>query len=144
MAITDYGLKWAKPNADVSTAGLGDTLIISSKPILKYLVVDIDSINIDTDGTEYDVLVYTHDLGYEPQYEFLTQWIDVEDGTKKSTYMGAPVYNGIYASTGIYMDIRPYMTTTEFRLFISIFDSLDNNHDINYIYKIYYDPDEDL
>lgn len=144
MAITDYGLKWVKPGVDVDSAGLGDTLILSSKPILKKVVEDTDTINIDTDGTTYDVTVYTHNLGYEPQYEFLTQWVNMETGDLETTYITAPFYNGLYADLGIYLEIRPYMTTTAMKLYIACYDGLANNHDIDFIYKIYYDPDADL
>lgn len=144
MAITDYGLKWVKPNVNVDTAGLKDTLLLSSKPVLKKVVEDTDSINIDTDGTNYDITVYTHNLGYEPQYEFLTQWVNMENGDLETTYISAPVYDGTYADLGLSMSIRPYMTTTALKLAVSIYDGNSNNHDIDFIYKIYYDPDEDL
>lgn len=144
MAITDYGLKWMKPGKDVDNDGLKDTLIISSKPILKYKKVDTGSIQIQSDGTVYDVLIFEHDLGYEPQYEFLTQWVSIDLGEKKDTFVNAPYADNLFWDLGLTFTVRPYMTTTEFRLEIFCYDGLDETYDIDYIYKVYYDPDADL
>lgn len=146
MSVNDYGLKWGKQNADTDSAGLEDLILYSSKPILKYKAVGNGSIQIEDGGGVVDQLVYTHNLGYEPQYEFLTQWFDLEGPGSglQTSYVCAPYEDNTLWDLGMVFSIIPYMTTTEFRVKGFLFQDGSGIYDFDFFYKVYYDPDANL
>lgn len=142
--MDDIGLKWVKPDADVDTAGLKDTLIHSKYPLMKFKEIDSGSINYTNDDVSpTDILVTTHGLPYEPQFLFKIQWYDIDAGVKRTTFREAPFIDTLVGGA-VFFDARPYIDGDELRLSVSSFDGNGGNFDLDFTYAIYYEPDADL
>lgn len=142
--MSDFGLKWAKGNTDVSSADIKNLLMHSSYPMLKFQDIGTGTITYTHDGAETDELVVTHDLTYEPLFILLTQWFDIDSDTKKTDYRKAPFIDTLSGGS-IYFDSRPYVNTTQLRYSVNSFTgSGTESVSLKYVYAIYYDPDEDV
>jgi hypothetical protein len=140
----DYGIKISKPGVDVKTAGLGDIILHSGYPTLKIKASGVGSIEYTNDGSETDILVITHNLGYVPLFFFQTEWYNLDLAEKASSYIAAPCFDGIYADLGITASYKPYATTTALRYAVNTYDGNGGTFTLNYIYVVYYDPDSAL
>lgn len=141
--MSDYGLKWTD-GTDVSTANLEDLVISSGHPCLKFADIDTGSITYTHDGGTTDNLIATHNLGYEPLFIVLTQWFNIDTDSKETSYRKAPFIDTL-SNGSIYFDARTYVSTTELRYSVrSYTGSGTESVTLNYIYIIYYDPDEDI
>lgn len=137
----DFGLKISKPGFNVGTAGLGDLIMQSNYPILKVHSEGTGSIQVPNNGSTYNVTAKTHNLGYTPLFSFQTQWFDLDGGTKATTYISAPYYDGVYADLGIQALYRPVAGTSTLVYYVSTFDGSGGTNTLNYKYVIYYDQD---
>lgn len=138
----DYGIKVSKPSVNVKSAGLKDLILHSSYPTLKIKASGSGSINYTNDSTAVDQLVVTHNLGYTPLFMFMTEWYSLDSATKQSTYISAPHYDGVYADLGLFASYRPYANTTQLRYKVQSYDGNGGSITLNYIYVVYYDPDD--
>lgn len=138
----DYGIKMSKAGVNVKTAGLKDLILHSGYPTLKIKASGTGSISYTNDSSATDNLVVTHNLGYVPLFMFQTQWYSVDSATKQTTYISAPHYDGTYADLGIFASYRPYANTTQLRYEVQSYDGNGGSITLNYIYVVYYDPDD--
>lgn len=143
--MSDFGLKWAKGDVDVDSAGIEDLLIHSSFPALKFAELGTGTISYTHDGGgATDELIVEHDLGYEPLFIVLTQWFNIDTDSKETDYRKAPFIDTLVGGS-IYFDARPYVTSTELRYSVTSFTgSGSESVSLDYIYAVYYDPDEDI
>ena len=139
--MADYGIKIAKPNVKIQDATLKDLVFHSKYPLLKIKEIGSGTINYTNDGSATEDLVATHNLGYTPLFRFLTQWYDIDVGAKNTTYRNAPFIDTLVGGS-IYFDARPFVNTTELRYNVSSFDGNGGSISLDYIYAIYYDPDD--
>ena len=119
--MTDYGIKISKPGFDVKTAGFGDLIFHSDYPVLKIKSQGTGQITYTHDGAGNDILVETHDLGYEPLFSFMSQWYDIDSSIKRDSFRQAPFIDTLVGGS-IYSDVRPYVSDTELRFSVASFD----------------------
>jgi hypothetical protein len=138
----DHGIKWSKPNKNVETCGLNDLIIHSKYPILKIAQEGSGYIElVKNPFTGYDELVATHNLGYKPIVRFSSEWYNIDNDSKETTYREAPTLD-ILLGGAVFNIIRPYVTTTQLRVTVGVWGGSVGNLTLNYFYKIYYDVDE--
>lgn len=140
----DWGLKISKPGVDVGTAGLENLIMQSNHPLLKIQSSGTGSMVVPNNFTIYSGTVVTHNLGYIPIFTFQTQWLDMEGGTKATTYISAPYYDGLYADLGIQALYRPVAGTSTLVYDVGTYDGNGGTNTFNYKYTVYYDPDTSL
>lgn len=137
-------MKMSKVGYDVKTADLGDLLLHSSYPVLKIKEIGTGSITYTHDGASTEVTVATHDLGYIPIFMFLTQWYNIDSDALETSYRVAPFFDWLVGGA-VVTRARPYATTTQLKYEVGSYTgSGEVSTTLNYIYVIYYDPDEDL
>lgn len=142
MSVDDYGLKWTD-GTDVSIATLENTIISSKYPCLKFSNFGTGSITYTHDVAGNDIVVATHNLGYNPQYVFLTQWFDIDNNVKNDTYRHAPVFDNL-SDGAIYFTAVPYTTTTQLKYTVYSYNGSGSaSITLKYIYIIYYNPEDE-
>ena len=140
--MTDYGIKVSKPGSDAKTASLGDLIFHSDYPVLKIKSQGTGQITYTHDGAGNDILVDTHDLGYQPLFSFMSQWYDIDASVKRNSFRQAPFIDTL-SSGSISCDIRPYVNNTQLRFSASSFDGMGTESvTLDFIYFIYYDPED--
>lgn len=132
--MTNFGIKIAKPGFDVKTAGYKDLLFHSSYPLLKIKISGTGSIT-PTIGGSTIVTAYTHSLGYNPLFDFFTQWYDPSTGTKQTTYRRVSITDQIASGFNLYV---AYVDTT--KLYFRIDANVGSGVSLDYKYYLYYDP----
>jgi len=141
--MSDYGLKWTD-GTDVSTAELKNLVISSGHPCLKFADIGTGSITYTHDGGETDGLIATHSLNYEPLFVVYTQWFNIDTDSKETSYRKAPFIDTLLNGSN-YFDARTYVNNTQLRYSVNSYTgSGTESITLNYVYVIYYDPDEDI
>jgi hypothetical protein len=74
----------------------------------------------------------------------MCQWVNLDTNEKEITYITAPFYDGTYQDLGIAFYVRPYVTDTEFKVEAYIANGSSATYELNYYFKIIYDPEGDL
>lgn len=136
----DYGVKISLPGTDVTTAGLKDLIFHSKYPFLKMKAVGSGSLSYTDGGAGFDVLLYTHSLGYKPLWVLYSQYYDSLANTLVTRFERMPfaVRNASFSQEFRFI---PTVDTTEFRYTGGSFGGSGGSKTINYYWIVYYEPE---
>lgn len=136
----DYGVKISVPGVDVKTAGLKDLLLHSKYPFQKIKASGGGSFSFTDGGAGFDVLIYTHSLGYKPQFYLFSTYYDSFLNTMITSYERMPMR--IRSAGGvIQLRYHPTVSTTELRYAGGTFGGDAASHTIDYFWFLYYEPE---
>lgn len=136
----DYGVKISLPGKDVKTVGIKDLIFHSKYPMLKFKVTGSGSLSFTDGGAGFDVLLFTHSLGYKPIFFLWSTYYDPFGNVMINDFERMPV--SLNSAGGlIRMNYAPEVTTTEFRYKGSTTGGSGGSKTINYYWSLYYEPE---
>lgn len=136
----DYGIKISLPGKDVKSVGIKDLILSSKYPLLKMVAYGSGSLSYTDGGAGFDVLLYTHNLGYNPTWLLYSQYYDSLANTLVTSFEKMP-YAVRNASFSQEFRFIPTVSTTEFRYTGSSFGGSGGSKTISYYWFLYYEPE---
>ena len=135
----NYGLKVTLPGINVGSAGLKDLLFHSKYPLLKIQSKGSGSVNLTDGGAGFNIVVATHNLGYQPLFFLFSTYYDSFSNAMVNNYRRMPL--AVRSSGGLLREYyTPTVNTTQLLYSGSTAGGDGLTHTINYYYVIYYEP----